>query len=805
MASPVLDLVCGMQVDPDHARAASEYEGKTYYFCSAHCLKKFQAEPQRFLQGPPQPPHEMPSVGLEVPPPPGTQMEYICPMCPDVRSDRPGPCPKCGMPLEPRLVQVEERNPELVDMVRRLVIGLILGVPLVTLAMSHMVLGFDVPQTAANLGQWLLSTGVVFFCGGPFFARAWISLKNRSPNMFTLIALGVGAAYVYSVIGVVQQLLSPHHHAVELYFESAAAIVVLVLVGQVLELNARQSTTAAIRRLMGLAPKTARLVLPDGKEDDIPIELIQPGDVVRIRPGEKVPVDGVVTEGTSTIDESMISGEPVPVAKEPGSKVVAGTVNGTGGLLVRAERVGESTLLAQIIRLVGEAQRSRAPVQRLVDEVARWFVPAVLAISLVTLFAWSFWAEDFQVGLINAVAVLIIACPCALGLATPMAILVGTGRGAEHGILIKNAEALETLHRADVLVVDKTGTLTQGKPVLTRIQPAEGNLNPDDLLRWAASLESGSEHPLAAAFLAAAKEKGLTLIPVRDFQAVPGKGVRGTLEERKFLLGNAAFLGEQGISIPEGAVSQESPGSARVSDPAAGPTAGLHLSSGRAQKGDLRSGASASAGSETRAEQGTRAEPETILLLAEADRLVGWFGVCDPIRDTTPEALRLLRKDGLRVVMVTGDQRTTAQAVARQLGIAEVHAEVLPQDKQTIVKRLQAQGHVVAMAGDGINDAPALAQANIGIALGTGTDVAMASAGLTLVQGDLRAIARARRLSRATLRAIRQNLFLAFIYNALSIPLAALGLLNPVWASAAMSLSSLSVVGNSLRLRKHRV
>jgi Cu+-exporting ATPase len=544
---------------------------------------------------------------------------------------------------------------------------------------------------------------------------------------------------------------------VHAYFESAAVITVLVLLGQVLEIRARGQTSSAIRRLLGLAPRTARIVRPEGREEDIPLEAVQPGDLLRIRPGEKVPVDGVVTEGRSSVDESMISGEPIPVEKEAGSRVIGATVNGTGTLLIRAERVGSDTLLAHIVRMVSEAQRSRAPIQRLVDRVSAYFVPAVLLVAILTFAAWSIWGGEARLakGLANAVAVLIIACPCALGLATPMAIMVGTGRGAENGVLIKNAEALEILQQADTLIVDKTGTLTEGKPRLMTVEPAEG-LSADDLLRLAASLERGSEHPLAAAIVKGAEVRGLQLAEARDFQAITGKGVTGTVANRRVVLGNAALLADLGV---------------------------------RADALQSRL-------------EALRAEGQTVMLAAVDGQLAGLLAVADPIRRTTPEAIQLLHAEGLRIIMVTGDSRTTADAVARQLGIDQVIAEVLPQDKSAVVKRLQAEGRIVAMAGDGINDAPALAQAHIGIAMGTGTDVAMESAGVTLIQGDLRAIARARRLSRATMRAIRQNLFLAFVYNTLSIPIAALGILTPIVASAAMSLSSLSVVGNSLRLRR---
>ncbi len=768
MATPVLDPVCGMKVDPESAAASTIYDGRQYYFCNLHCLKKFEADPGRYLQG-----------GLrlgmvetlptakQAQAQPGT--EYYCPMDPEVTSDRPGPCPKCGMALEPRAALPNEGpNPDLVDMTRRFWLALVLGLPVFFLAMFEMVTGVRRLQPGVNhFLQAVLTAPIVVIAGYPFLQRAWTSLLQRSPNMFTLIALGVGTAFMYSLAALVVPDWFPegfrHHGTVEPYFESAAAIVVLALLGQVLELRARAATSSALRRLLGLKPKTARLVLPDGREEDMPLELIQPGDLVRVRPGEKVPVDGVVTEGTSAVDESMVSGEPMPVAKEKGSKVLTATINGTGSLLVRAEKVGADTVLAQIVRLVGEAQRSRAPIQRLVDQVAGVFVPAVLGIAVLTFLAWSWWGGEAALarGLIGAVAVLLIACPCALGLATPMAIMVGTGRGAELGILVKNFEALELLHRADTLVLDKTGTLTEGKPRLMLIESLSNDSH-DELLRLAASLEQGSEHPLAAAFLQAAREKNLAPVAVRDFQAVPGKGVRGLIEGRRFLLGNAAFLQENGIESRPHAPREG------AATPSVTPTM----------------------------------DGQTVLLLAEGDKLAGVFGVADPIRATTPEAIRQLHAEGLRLVMLTGDHRTTAEAVARQLGIDEVRAQVLPGEKQAAVRKLQEEGRVVAMAGDGINDAPALAQADIGIALGTGTDVAIASAGITLVRPDLRVLAQARALSRATLQAIRQNLLLAFFYNVLAIPLAALGFLNPIWASLAMSLSSLSVVGNSLRLRK---
>jgi Cu+-exporting ATPase len=796
-----------MTVDPATAPASAVHDGHTYYFCCPSCRQKFEADPQRYLSGPaggPSPPapahHPAPASGaiytcpmhpevqqdhpgacpqcgmaLEpaVPPAPTTKVEYSCPMHPEVVSDQPGSCPKCGMALEPRTVTVEEGpNPELVDMSFRFRFALIWGLPVFLLGMvdllpADVLHGFD--MRAVNWLQLFLTTPVVLRYGWPFFERAWASIVHRSPNMFTLIALGVGAAYLYSVAATVAPGIFPEGFrlaggAVATYFDTAAVVTVLVLLGQVLEIRARSRTSGAIRKLLGLAPRTARVVRPDGREEDIPLEQVRSGDVLRIRPGEKVPVDGTVIEGRSAVDESMLSGEPIPVEKEPESRVLSGTVNGTGGLLVRADKVGSDTLLAQIVRLVTEAQRSRAPVERLVNRVAEYFVPAVLAVAVLTFFVWGLWGPppNWAHALVNAVAVLIIACPCALGLATPMAIMVGTGRGAESGVLIKNAEALEILGKADTLVVDKTGTLTEGKPRLVTVEPAP-DFTAEDVLRLAASLERGSEHPLATALVTGAEARGLRLSEARDFQSITGKGVAGQVEGRAVVLGNAVLLAEHGVQV--------GPVQARL--------------------------------------DALRAEGQTVMLVAIDGRLAGLIGVADPIRATTPEAIRLLHADGLRIIMLTGDNRTTAEAVARTLALDEVIAEVLPQQKHEVVKRLQAEGHIVAMAGDGINDAPALAQAQIGIAMGTGTDVAMESAGITLVQGDLRGVARARRLSRATLRNIRQNLLLAFLYNALLIPVAAgvlypfLGLLiSPIWASAAMSLSSLSVVGNALRLRR---
>jgi Cu+-exporting ATPase len=735
-----IDPVCGMTVDPERAAGRFDYRDQPYYFCSTHCLHRFRQDPEHYLHGDHTP--AMPEPLATAPsPPPGTARQYICPMDPDVVSDRPGPCPRCGMALEPKDVPLEtEADPEHAAMLRRLWIALALGVPVIVLGMVEMLHGH--PSWIGGVVQLVLTTLVVFYAGAPFFSRTWLALRHGSMNMFTLIVLGVTTAYVYSVVA----LFSGQH----LYFESAAAIVILVLLGQVLEGKARHATTAAVRRLAGMAPRTARVVGPDGSEHDLPLELVQPGDRVRIRPGEKVPVDGRVEDGTSTIDESMLTGESMPVAKEPGNSVWTATMNGTGTLLVRTEHVGAETLLAQIVRHVADAQRSRAPVQKLVDRVSAIFVPAVLLIALGTLVTWYYGELGLTNGLLSAVAVLLIACPCALGLATPMAITVAVGRGAESGILVKSAEALELLHRADTLVVDKTGTLTEGKPKLVALEAQVGD--PNHWLRLAAALERGSEHPLASAIVAAAVERGLDIPAASDFHAIAGKGVTGTVDGRRVVLGTAALLREHNVAM-------EAP---------------------------------------TEAQQQGR----TVLLMAVDRRPVAILAVADPIRPTTPEALAELRAEGMRVAMLTGDHRATAEAVARRLGITEVHAEVLPQDKRGVVQALQEGGHVVAMAGDGINDAPALAQADVGLALGTGTDIAMESAGLTLVAGDLRGVARARALSRRTLWTIRLNLVLAFAYNVLAIPLAAVGLLRPEWAALAMSLSSLSVVGNSLRLRR---
>jgi Cu+-exporting ATPase len=677
------------------------------------------------------------------------------------------------MALEPRTVSLEEEaNPELIDMTHRFWISLGLTVPLLLLAMSELLPGRPVQHAfSARLLTWVqlvFATPVVLWGGWPFFMRGWASIVNRSLNMFTLIAIGTGTAYLYSVIATLVPGLFPdsfrtHSGAVAVYFEAAAVITTLVLLGQVLELRARSQTSSAIKALLGLAPKTARRLREDGSEEDVPLDHVQPGDRLRVRPGEKVPVDGVVLEGASAIDESMITGEPIPVEKVPGDRVTGGTVNGTGGLVMRAERVGAETLLAQIVRMVSEAQRSRAPIQRLADIVSAYFVPAVVAVAILSAVVWGFVGPEPRLvyALVNAVAVLIIACPCALGLATPMSIMVGTGRGALAGVLVKHAEALEVLEKVDILVVDKTGTLTEGKPRLMSVT-ALSSVSDNDLLRLAASLERGSEHPLAAAIVAGAQARGLSLTDARDFASRTGKGVMGQIEGHQVALGNRALCAELDIEL-----------------------------------GDLVPRAEA-----------LRRDGQTVMFVAVDGQPAGLLGVADPIKPSTPEALQLLREDGVQVVMLTGDSRTTAEAVARTLGIERVEAEVLPEQKGEVIKRLQAEGHVVAMAGDGVNDAPALAQAQVGIAMGTGTDVAMESAGVTLVQGDLRGIVRARRLSRGTMRNIRQNLFFAFVYNALGVPIAAGALypvfgllLNPMIASAAMTLSSVSVIGNALRLR----
>ena len=836
------DPVCGMTVDTATAAARLEYRGTTYYFCNPRCLERFRAEPERYLSkspapavtqiggslkpsapvaaaklvAPPQPaqpaepkrpsgqdartglytcpmdpevretkPGACPECGMALEPvevaAPATRTEYVCPMHPEIVRPEPGACPICGMALEPRTVTLEaEVNPELVDMTRRFWISVVLTAPVLLLGMSDMIPGLaQMMQARARVWiELVLATPVVVWGGWPFFERGWRSIVNRSLNMFTLIALGTGTAYLYSVIadllpGIFPPDFRDPHGQMPVYFEAAAAITTLVLLGQVLELRARSRTSGAIRALLGLAPKTARLMLPDGREEDVPLDRVKPGDRLRVRPGERIPVDGVVLEGRSSVDESMITGEPVPLEKAAGNPLTAGTINGTGTLEMRAERVGSETLLAGIVRMVSEAQRSRAPIQRLADSVASYFVPAVVLVALATVAVWGLWGPEprWAHALVNAVSVLIIACPCALGLATPMSVMVGVGRGATAGVLIRNAEALEVLEKVDTLVVDKTGTLTEGKPRLASVVPLAG-WNEDEVLRLAASLERASEHPLAEAIVAGAKSRGLALSEVREFRSLPGRGVLGEVDGHRVALGNRTILEEAGIQPDD-------------------------------------DGAQADTLERAEAPQRDGQAAETLMLVAIDGRLAGQIGVADPIKSSTPEAVRMLREDGVRIVMVTGDSRATAEAVGRTLGLDEVEAEVLPAGKREVVKRLQAEGHVVAMSGDGINDAPALAQADVGIAMGTGTDVAIESAGITLVKGDLRSIARARRLSRATMRNIRQNLFFAFIYNSLGIPLAAgvlypvFGLLlSPIVASAAMTFSSVSVITNALRLRR---
>ena len=773
------DPVCGMMVDSERAAAKAEHAGKTYYFCSAGCAAKFRAEPEKYLvakpsdQRPAQPHLIQPGGAKPVAAPTANPAAYICPMHPQIVRPGPGSCPICGMALEPRTVSlVAEENPELRDMRRRFWISSALAIPVLVITMADTIPGHPLEAFASGRAQaWFefaLATPVVLWGAWPFFVRAWNSIAHRSLNMFTLIGLGVGVAYAYSVVATLFPGIFPDSFrgpggVVAPYFEAAAVIVALVLLGQVLELKARSQTGAAIKALLGLAPRTARLVRKDGTEIDIPLEQVAPGDNLRVRPGEKIPVDGVVLDGSSSVDESMISGEPIPAEKQSGARVTGATVNGTGTLVMRAERVGSETLLAQIVRMVSEAQRSRAPIQKLADVVAGYFVPIVVGVAAVTFAIWAIWgpAPRMAHAFVNAVAVLIIACPCALGLATPMSIMVATGKGATLGILFKNAEAIELLRKVDTLVVDKTGTLTEGKPKLVSVE-ALGGADATRLLRLAASLERASEHPLAAAIVKGAQERGVTLAPTEAFESLTGRGVRGRVDNIQIALGNRKLLEALGV------------------DP----------------------------GASTLKAETMRADGQTVMFVVAEKQLIGLLGVADPIKQTTQEALLKLHEDGIRVVMLTGDSNTTAQSVARKLQIDDVVAEVLPQDKANIIKRLQSDGRVIAMAGDGINDAPALAQAQVGIAMGTGTDVAMQSAGVTLVKGDLRGIVRARSLSRATMSNIRQNLFFAFVYNSIGIPIAAgvlypfFGLLlSPMIAAAAMSFSSVSVIGNALRLR----
>ncbi len=795
------DPVCGIAVDIATAKHTHTYSDRGWYFCSRHCLNKFAADPQQYAEKKSAPavqpektpgaiytcpmhpnvrqdhPGACPKCGMALEPETAaaapTRTEYVCPMHPEIVRNEPGDCPICGMALEPWVASVEEENAELIDMTRRFWVSTALAAPVFIMAMTaEFAPDFAARFISGRTLQWVefaLATPAVLWGGWPIFVRGWQSIVNRNLNMFTLITLGVGVAWAYSTValllpGIFPATLLTAEGLVPVYFEAAAVITALVLLGQVLELRARSRTSAAIKMLLGLAPKTARIVRADGREEDIPLEQVQPGDKLRVRPGEKVPVDGVVVDGSSAVDESMVTGESIPVEKHQGDRVIGATVNGTGGLLMQAERVGTDTLLAQIVRMVSEAQRSRAPIQRLVDVVSSYFVPAVVAIAVVTFAVWGLWGPEPRLAhaIINAVAVLIIACPCALGLATPMSIMVGTGRGATAGVLIKNAEALEIMEKVDTLVCDKTGTLTVGKPRLTGVVAANG-FREDDILQLGASLERASEHPLAAAIVGSAEERKLQLLPVTDFQSETGKGVHGKVNGKAVAIGNRKLL--ESLNINPGALDEQ------------------------ATK--------------------QRAEGETVMYVTIENKPAGLIGVADPIKDSTPEAIRALHEEGLQVVMLTGDNRVTAEAVARKLGIDRVTAEVLPEQKTDVVKQLQSEGRVVAMAGDGINDAPALAQAQVGIAMGTGTDVAMESAGVTLVKGDLRGIVRARRLSRATMRNIRQNLFFAFIYNVLGVPIAAgvlypfFGLLlSPIIAAAAMSFSSVSVVTNALRLNR---
>ena len=820
------DPVCGMTVDPATAKASLDHAGTTYYFCCAGCATKFGVNPDQYLKpkpaatmliglGAPAPktaptqPHPTPTpAGIPSPSKESAAPAYVCPMCPEVREPKPGPCPSCGMALDPEtpvsltkteytcpmhpeiirdkpgncpicgmaleprtVAATDEENPELRDMARRFWISAILTVPLLAIAMADMLPGMPVQQALpAGSLPWLelfLATPVVLWGGWPFFQRGGASLVNRSMNMFTLIAMGTGVAYTYSLVATIAPGVFPRSFRdmsgkPAVYFEAAAAIVTLVLLGQVLELRARHRTGAAIRALLDLAPKTAR-VLRDNSETDIPLDQVQVGDRLRVRPGEKIPVDGIVLEGSSSVDESMVTGESLPVEKHPGAKVIGATVNVSGSFIMRAEHVGSETMLAQIVRMVSAAQRSRAPIQKLADKVAGWFVPAVIGVAVLTFLAWAIFGPEprFAHAIVNAVAVLIIACPCALGLATPMAIMVGTGRGAHAGVLIKNAEALETMEKINTLVVDKTGTLTEGKPRIVSVKSAHG-FSDEDLLKTLAALEQGSEHPLASAVLKEAKDRGLVLPEADDFHAHSGRGISGTVNNRTVVAGNEALLQEMNIDAhPLGALAQD-----------------------------------------------LRGQAQTVIFIAIDGQPAGLVGIADRIKLSTPSALADLRREGIRIVMLTGDSKATAATVARELGIKEFEAEVLPEKKYEIVARLQREACIVAMAGDGINDAPALAQADIGIAMGTGTDVAIESADITLLKGDLAGIVRARKLSRATMKNIRQNLFFAFIYNAVGVPIAAgvlypfFGiLLSPILAAAAMSFSSVSVITNSLRLR----
>ncbi len=802
-----IDPVCGMTVKPETAAGSFEYQGKTYFFCAKHCLHKFSQNPEQYLNKPSAPTAiqpigitrqkdtreftcpmhpevrqvghgSCPKCGMALEPAefevPKQKVEYTCPMHPEIVRDAPGSCPLCGMALEPRTIDLsEEENPELVDMSRRLWISVVLALPVFLIGMSDIVPGAPLQKAASPTvlawTQLILTTPVVLWCGWPFFVRAWQSITNFSLNMFTLIGLGVGVAYLFSLVATIAPDIFPHSFrghggGVPVYFEAAAVITALVLLGQVLELKARSQTGTAIRSLLGLAPSTARRVSPTGHEEDVPLATIKVGDLLRVRPGERVPVDGVVTEGASSVDESMVTGEPIPVEKDVKAKVIGGTINQRGSFVMKAERVGNETLLAQIVKMVAEAQRSRAPIQRLADVVASYFVPIVIGVAIVTFIVWSLFGPEPRMafGLVNAVAVLIIACPCALGLATPMSIMVATGKAAQNGLLFKNAEAIETMQKVDTLVVDKTGTLTEGKPTLARVRSV--NNEEQLLLKLAASLERASEHPLAAAIVEGAHQRGIEPVKVERFKSITGKGVIGEVEGQVVAVGNKKLFDELTI---------------KLDDPSAD---------------ELRS------------------QGHTVMYVAVDGSYAGSVSVEDPIKSSSVEAIKQLHSEGIHIVMLTGDSKATADVVAKKLGIDEVIAEVLPDQKADVVKKLQSNGKIVAMAGDGINDAPALAQSNVGIAMGTGTDVAMQSAHVTLVKGDLRGIVRARVLSRQTMTNIKQNLFFAFVYNSLGVPIAA-GVLYPVFgmllspmiAAAAMSFSSVSVIGNALRLRRSQI
>jgi Cu+-exporting ATPase len=758
-AGGVLDPACGMTVDPHTAKHRADHRGHTFYFCSTGCRTKFISDPQQYL-------------GVREPEPVREGAIYTCPMHPEIRQVGPGACPICGMALEPEIAGTEtEPNPELIDMTRRFWIGLVLTLPVFTLEMGAHVVGPHnwAEPTLSNYVQFAFATPVVLWAGWPFFVRGWQSLITRNLNMFTLIAMGTGVAYVYSLAatfapGIFPDAFRGHGGAPASYFEAASVITVLVLMGQVLELRAREATSGAIRALLDLAPKTARRVKDDGGDEEVSLDAVKAGDRLRVRPGDKVAVDGVVIEGHSALDESMVTGESMPVTKEKDSRVIGGTINKSGSFIMRADKIGRDTLLSQIVQMVASAQRSRAPIQRLADQVSAWFVPTVIVVALIAFAAWATFGPEprFAYGLVAAVSVLIIACPCALGLATPMSIMVGVGRGAQAGVLIKNAEALERMENIDTLVIDKTGTLTEGKPKVVAVSSGSG-FDETQVLQLAASVERGSEHPLAAAIIAAAAERKLELSPAGDFNAPSGKGVVGTVDGKRLALGNARFLGE--LNIDTSAITAEA--------------------------------------------ERLRTDGTTAIFLAVNGKAAGVIAIADPIKETTPDALRALAADGIRVVMLTGDNRTTAQAVARRLGIADVEAEVLPDQKNAVVEKLRREGRAVAMAGDGVNDAPALAAAEVGIAMGTGADVAIESAGITLLKGDLNGIVKARVLSAAVMSNIRQNLFFAFVYNAAGVPIAAgvlypvFGLLlSPIIAAAAMALSSVSVVGNALRLRR---